>query len=124
MASWPFQERFIVNATSDEYVLDTEVIENVDAIRYAFDRPGNEETLSAEEREALDDLLAVVSASSADALQSASREDAMNKIKSGDAWVKLRHSAADTLEAFGMDRSPSIAAIEALEKQAEDVAAK
>lgn len=124
MASWPFQERFIVNATSDEYVLDTEVIENVDAIRYSLNNTENEASLSAAERSALDNLLGAVTSHSTAALENASREEAIRNIKSGDAWETLRLSAADTLEAFGVDRNPSIEEIERLEEQAEKAVAK
>jgi hypothetical protein len=114
MASWPFQERFVIHGTADEYVLDTEIVENVDAIRYALDRGDSGLSLTSDERKALDHLLAAVRAYGSDALTNEQGKDGALKMKDGSAWRKLRATASDALAAFGVSRDPTLAEIENL----------
>lgn len=114
LASLTYQERYVIGGTKDEYLLDTELIENVDAIRYMLERGGASPTMSDEQATSLQDLLAYVAAHSEEALSAKSREEQTSMIRDSKVWRTLRSKAAVALASFGYATDMSIEEIDAI----------
>lgn len=86
LASLPYQERYVIGGTAEEYVLDTELIENVDAIRFQLN--GNAAlSLTEAQSSALTDLLHYIETHSEEALADVSCEKQAERIRSGEQVV-------------------------------------
>lgn len=101
LASLSYQERYVIGGTADEYVLDVELLENVDGIQYWIERPEHGIALTDEQRVALWDLFSYIKSHSGEALSATSREEGSAIIRDSEVWATLRAKAAATLETFG-----------------------
>ena len=101
LASLQFQERFVIAGTKDEYVLDVELLEDVDAIQYMLERSDPPVPLNEEQVASLADLITYIRKQSAEALRDQSRLDAANHIRNSEIWMTLRQKAANSLSSFG-----------------------
>lgn len=102
LASLPFQERYVIDGTVDEYVLDTELLENVDGLKYQIRRPENINILNAEQSRALEDLIAYIENHSDQALSGKSREECALLIRESNVWRDMRNMANNALQTFGI----------------------
>lgn len=114
LASLPFQERYVINGTADEYILDTELLENVDGIKYLIRQPDQRSSLSQEQLAALNDLGDYLEAHSGDALSGEQVEERAAMIRGSEVWTTLRAKSALALEAFGIPPSMSVEDIDKL----------
>ncbi len=102
LASLPFQERYVIDGTLDEYVLDTELLENVDGLKYQIRRHENKNILTAEQSRTLDDLFAYIENHSGQALSGKSREECALLIRESKVWKEMRNLANNALKTFGI----------------------
>lgn len=102
LSSLPFQERYVISGAADEYVLDTELLENVDGLKYRVRRPEERENFTNAQIAALEDLFDYIEAHSGEALSGKSREEAATLIRGSDIWNEMRAKAASALDAFGV----------------------
>lgn len=101
LSSLPFQERYVIDGTADEYIIDTELLENIDGLKYLVRRPEEREKFTNAQLAALEDLFDYVEARSGEALSGKSREETATLIRGSDVWNEMRAKAASALEAFG-----------------------
>ena len=85
LASLPFQERYFIGGTTNECVLSSELLENVDAIQYKVGR-GNEANLTDAQRLALQDLFVYIDQHSGEALGAKSRNAEAILIRESSVW--------------------------------------
>jgi len=116
LSSLPFQERYVIGGTPNEYVVDVELLENVDGLKYIVRRPENEGILTEAQRGALEELFAHVEMHSGDALSARSRDEATILIRENEIWKTLRAKAASALQLFGLSPEMSIEEINRLSK--------
>ncbi|KDA02478.1 hypothetical protein [Hyphomonas oceanitis] len=102
LSSLPFQERYVIGGRADEYVIDTELLENIDWLKYLVRRPGERAQLTNVQLATLEDLFDYIDAHSAEALSGKSRQDAAALIRGSEVWNEMRAKAASALEAFGV----------------------
>jgi hypothetical protein len=114
LASLPFQERYVIGGTADEYVLAEEILENVDGLKFLTRRPGNEPTLTDVQKDALDSLFACVETHSGEALSARSGNQAAILIRESEIWNMLREKAALALMSFGLSADMSVEEIDKL----------
>ncbi|MBR1221012.1 hypothetical protein JQ557_23645 [Bradyrhizobium sp. U87765 SZCCT0131] len=114
LSSLPFQERYGIAGTPNEYVVDVELLENVDSLKYIVRRPENEAVLTDAQRGALEDLFAYIEVYSGDALSAQSRDEAIVLIRESVIWKALRSKAATALQLFGLSAEMSIEEIDRL----------
>jgi hypothetical protein len=106
LASFPYQERYVLNGTKDEYLVPEELINDVDALRFWMHRPENQSLLSKDQLASLSSLLAVIEQTDNDKLgfnASVDRLDFLEIFRTGDCWQLLRSKAAESLVSFGFD---------------------
>jgi hypothetical protein len=92
LASLPYQERYVLNGTTDEYVVDHELIDDVDALKFRIRRPENATVLDPNQRVAVEELLSAIE-----------RTEVRDDIREDAGWSALRLSAAAALKTFGMN---------------------
>jgi hypothetical protein len=114
LASLPFQERYVIGGTPDEYVLDVELLENVDGLKYMIRRPENEAVLTAAQRDGLETLFAYIETCSGEALARRSRDEGAMLIRESEVWKTLRAKAAVALQLFGLSAEMSVEDIDRL----------
>lgn len=114
LSSLPFQERYVIGGTPDEYVVDAELLENVDGLKYLVRRPENKGTLTEAQRGALEDLFAYIEMHSGDALSAQSHDEGMTLIRESVVWKTLRDKAATTLQLFGLSAEMPVEEIDRL----------
>lgn len=102
LASLPYQERYVINGSPSEYVLDSELLENVDGLKFYFRRPENEGTLLSAQAEAINHVISYIEAHSSEALSGDSREERSVLIRESEVWTTLRRLAAHALCQFGV----------------------
>lgn len=102
LASLSFQERYVIGGNVDEYVLDAELIENVDGLKHLVRTPKSRNALTKDQMAALEDLFLCIENRSGEALSAESREEGVALIREGEVWKDLRAKAAYALFLFGM----------------------
>lgn len=124
LASFPYQERYVLNGTKDEYLVPEDIINDVDALRFWMHQPENQPLLSKDQFASLSSLLAAIEQTDDDKLglsASVSRLDFLAIFRTGDGWQLLRSKAAESLASFGFDiESMSIADIERIGSERDD----
>jgi hypothetical protein len=100
LASLPFQERYIISATESEYFLDTELLENVDGLKYLLKIEENRNLVNRDQIVALEELFSFIENSSGEALSAGSREEGALIIREGAVWKSLREKASYALSLF------------------------
>ena len=114
LASLPFQERYVIGATAEEYLLATELLENVDSLQYLVSRPENAYLLNADQLAALDELFKCIDEHSGEALSGASDDATAELIRSGTVWKMLRIKASSALSTFGLSATMTVEEIDKL----------
>jgi len=112
LSSLPFQERYVIGGTPDEYVLDTELLENVDSIKYLVRRPEQQVDFTDLQIRALEQLFEYVELHSGEALSGASGVEAAALIRESSVWHEMRAKAASALEAFGLSPAMTVEEID------------
>jgi len=112
LSSLPFQERYVIGGTADEYIVDTELLENIDGLKYLVRRPEERAQFTNAQLATLEDLFDYIEAHSGEALSGKSREDAAVLIRGSDVWKEMRTKAASALEAFGVSADLTVAEID------------
>lgn len=102
LASLPFQERYVIGGTADEYVLDTELLENVDGLKYLVRRPENRVVVTEDQMAALEELFFYIENNSGEVLSGKSREECASLIRESTVWKELRAKAKYALQLFGI----------------------
>lgn len=103
-----------MNGTKERYVLDRELIEDVDALRHSIDRPENLQVLTSHQRQRVWELLNFLDQIDPTLPCWQSHEETA-EIETDLGWIKLRESANAALRTFGLDAaSLSIEQIEEL----------
>lgn len=102
LASLRFQERYVIGGTSEEFVLDAELLENVDSLKFSLRRPENQDFLTQEQVAALEDLFSAIEESADKALSGGSREEGALLIRESQIWKSLRSKAGHALNLFGV----------------------
>lgn len=102
LASLPYQERYVINGSPSEYVLDSELLENVDGLKFYFRRPENQGALVGDQADAVDKVISYIEAHSDEALSGDSREARSLLIRESEVWTTLRRLAAHALSQFGL----------------------
>ena len=118
LCSLPFQERYVIGGTADEYIVGVELLENVDSLKYIVRRRENFKILTEAQRSGLEDLFAYIEAQSGAALSAGSRDESAKLIREGAVWKGLRANAAVALRHFGLSPEMSVQEIERLSGQA------
>ncbi len=103
LASLPYQERYIISATADEYILAVELLENVQGLRYLVLRPEHQGLTDNNQLSSLVDLIQYIEVVSGEALSEKSPEENVTLIRDSSVWKTLRAKAAETLWLFGID---------------------
>jgi hypothetical protein len=103
LASLPYQERYIISATVDEYILAVELLENVQGLKYLVLRPEHQGLTDNNQLSSLVDLIQYIEVVSGEALSAKSPEENVTLIRDSSAWKTLRAKAAETLWLFGID---------------------
>lgn len=96
LASLPYQERYVLNGTKEEYVLGVELLENVDSLKYLLSRPENRSQITDEQTSALEDLFSYIDNNSERAVSESS------KLSESDVWDNLRAKSTYALTLFGI----------------------
>jgi len=112
LSSLPFQERYVIGGTADEYIIVTELLENIDGLKYLVRRPEERVQFTNAQLAMLEDLFDYIEAHSGEALSGKSREDAAALIRGSDVWNEMRAKAASALEAFGVSADLTVAEID------------
>lgn len=102
LASLPYQERYVIGGTKDEYVLAVDLLENVDSLKYLICRSDDQSLLNADQSAALKNLFAYIEQNSGEALAGRSPEEGAKRIRESDVWKTLRAKAAAALKLFGV----------------------
>jgi hypothetical protein len=102
LASLPYQERYIVNGTKDEYLLSSELLEDVSSLRYSFDRAENRSVLTDAQRVSLGALIQLIDEVYKYLPEWKSHAQTA-EIASDSTWQTIRVAANDTLKEFGLD---------------------
>ena len=116
LASLPFQERYVIEGTTDEYILDTELLENVDGLKYLIRRSEEKVQFDNAQITMLEDLFAYIEVHSGEALAAKSREDAAVLIRGSEVWNEMRAKAASALEAFGVSADLTVVEIDRMSR--------
>ncbi len=80
-SSLPFQERYVIGGKTDQYVLDTELLENVDGLGPLLENPANGHVLDDMQSAKLAELVECVRENSGAALSAGSRDSAAIHIR-------------------------------------------
>lgn len=96
LASLPYQERYVLSGTQDEYIVDVELLEDVDALQYLLSRPENRSQITDEQMKALEDLFTYIDANSTKAVSE------VHSLKESEVWNTLRAKASTSLDLFGV----------------------
>lgn len=99
LASLPFQERYCVNGTANEYFLDHELLQDVDVLEVLIDRPENSDVLNVDQQQAVRRLLDIV-AEKADSALPSQRDRSF--VRDSRVWCELRDAAELALKPFGI----------------------
>ena len=102
LASLPFQERYVIGGTSVEYVLDVELLENVDGLKYVIEKSEHRATLNRKQLAELEELFVLIENSSGEALSAVDRAEAATRIRESEVWKTLREKATSALRSFGI----------------------
>lgn len=102
LASLPYQERYVIEGNPSEYVLDSELLENVDGLKFYFQRPENQGVLASAQAEAINQLISYIEAHSNEALSGDSRAARSLLIRESEVWATLRRLASLALSHFGV----------------------
>jgi hypothetical protein len=102
LASLPYQKRYIVGGTVDEYILPEELLEDICGLVLRLKMPENRPQFSGAQTSALDALARFIDDRSDEALQFSSRDDLADKIVNGETWAELRLLASAALNEFGV----------------------
>jgi hypothetical protein len=102
LASLPFQERYVIQADSEGYLLDSELLENVDSLKFLLRRSEHKHLVTNDQLSALEDLFLCIEKESGDALSANSREQGAFLIRESDVWKELRQKATYALTLFGV----------------------
>ena len=102
LASLPFQERYVIGGNVDEYVLDVELLENVDSLKYLVRRPEHRHVLTNDQMVALEDIFLFIENRSGEALSARSREEGALLIRESSVWKDLRAKSTYALHLFGI----------------------
>lgn len=116
LSSLPYQELYVIGGTAAEYVLDVELLEDVDGLKYQVRRPEERAQFTNAQLTTLEDLFDYIEANSGEALSGESREHAAVLIRGSDIWSEMRAKAASALEAFGVSADLSVAEIDRMSK--------
>jgi hypothetical protein len=112
LSSLSYQERYVIGGSPDEYVIDVELLEDVDGLKYLVRRPEERAKFTNAQLATLEDLFDYIEAHSGEALSGKSREDAAVLIRGSDVWNEMRAKAASALEAFGVSADLTVAEID------------
>lgn len=112
LSSLSYQERYVIAGTADEYVVDVELLEDVDGLKYQVRRPEGRAQFTNAQLATLEDLFDYIEAHSGEALSGKSREDAAVLIRESDVWSEMRAKAASALAAFGVSADLTVAEID------------
>jgi hypothetical protein len=114
LASLPFQERYVICSTADEYVLDTELLENIDGLKHTVRSFENEEVLTNAQKDALEHLFVFIETYSSEVLSAKSRDEVAVLIRESSIWKTLRGKAAAALVSFGLSAEMTLEEIDQL----------
>ena len=116
-ASRDYQDRYVVNATADAYVLPGEMLDSLSVEIERAERPENQSVLSDAQRDALRRLRAVLDEQSpiavSDELDEMSREAFAAHVLHDPSWVSIREAAAAALASLGVPNAAALSATEA-----------
>jgi len=102
LASLPFQERYVIGGDAEEYVVDSELLENVHGLKFLLQQPQNRNILNNDQITALEDLFIYIEKRSGEALSSKSQEEGALLVRESDIWKTLRSKAGVALSLFGI----------------------
>ncbi len=102
LASLPYQERYVINGTIEEYLVDVDLIENVDSLKFLIWRPEHRHLINKEQEEALNQLFAFIDANYTAAISAPSRDAGVEAMRSGPVWTEMRALSAQALALFGL----------------------
>ena len=74
LASLPYQERYVIGGTVDEYATSSDLLADVEALRDLIHRPEHARVTNAEQLGLLDDLIAYIDAQAHEELGSIPQE--------------------------------------------------
>jgi hypothetical protein len=115
LASLPYQERYVLNGSEELYVTESELIQDIEGIRYVLERPGGLGFLNSGQMQALRELFSYIQLHSAEALAGAQTKAEMEAlIKDSQVWKGLRSKAESALKEFGVSVEMTIEDIEDL----------
>jgi hypothetical protein len=102
LASLPYQERYVIGGSKEEYAVDTELLEDVDGLQYLLKKPANKDRITDEQRAALHELFMLIDQRSGEALDRSTREESAKLIRDSEVWNALRAKASAALSLFGV----------------------
>jgi hypothetical protein len=102
LGSLPYQERYVLGGTRDEYAVDTELLEDVDGLQYLLNNPENRQLVNDDQMAALQKLFDLIDTRSGEALARKTREESAALIRESEAWIELRKHSAEALALFGV----------------------
>ena len=112
LSSLLYQERYVIGGTPNEYVLDVELLEDVEGLKYLVRRPEERATFTNAQLATLEELFDYLEAHSGEALSGKSREDTAALIRGSDVWHEMRAKAASALEALGVSADLTVEEID------------
>jgi len=112
LSSLPFQERYVIGGTSDEYIIPEELFENVEVLKYSLSKPSECADFTASQLTCLKALIDYIETVSGEALSGNSREDTVFLIRRSNVWNEMRSKAAFTLNAFGVSAELTVEEID------------
>lgn len=103
LASLPYQKRYLVNGTVNEYVVPEELLD-IDELEHLLTRPENRLVVTSEQMAALNDLCNYIHKHRDTALpaEKLSDKEFNTLIQESDVWNTIRTMATTTLTLFGV----------------------
>ena len=105
----------MLGGTVNKYIVETELLEDVDGLKYLLARPENRHVVNDTQMAALKDLFLYIEDHSGEALAGAKTKTEMEAlIRESEVWKTLRAKSANILQLFGLSGEMSVEEVERL----------